>query len=363
MIIVIEPALSKVTIGFYSDSACLLDTKTIVPNGMDSVFETALASAIESGARESNTSAISVRVIWGSDELGVTEVLDERVLGLLESSVSMSPSYRLVLLRLLGILGKLFNRIPIFLFFETGFFRGVGKSHSGLAIPEEICEIPQFSAKGTAGIAHGYNSRVCEAGMLLSVFLGNHSSVCAIMNGQPLFSSTGATFLEGIMGERSCGDLDPGILFFLMRELGVSVYKVDDILKNKSGFVGVTGKDRSIPELFSLYGTDERVTLAFDIFSNHILKYVADGLSLLRGIDEIVFAGPYMKPLVPFVSGLLSRLAFLGIRLLPQPWLPSGGFRLVSDSESGIKVHLNYYSVSEMIANETTSLIREKIAR
>jgi acetate kinase len=94
------------------------------------------------------------------------------------------------------------------------------------------------------------------------VVIDKQTTVCSARSGNPLSISLGFTPLEGVMSRTSCGDLDPGVVFYLMNNQGFSIYKIDDILKNESGFLGLTGYDLELKELVKFYGKDRKVTLA-----------------------------------------------------------------------------------------------------
>ena len=159
-----------------------------------------------------------------------------------------------------------------------------------------------------------------QKGNIISVVLDKQTTVCPVKNNLPLAISLGFTPLEGVMSRTSCGDLDPGIVFYLMNAHKFSIYKIDDILKNESGFLGLTGYDLKLKELVKFYGKDPKVNSAFEIYEGQLLKYIGEGISVLGGLDNIVFSGEGVGPLIPVIYSLIKKISFLGINIKSLPW-------------------------------------------
>ena len=84
------------------------------------------------------------------------------------------------------------------------------------------------------------------------------------------------------MGEKSCGDIDPGIVLQLMDEHQISLQEIDNILKNKSGFFGLTGYDLPLPKLLTYFDVDKKVEFAFNVYINQIKKYIGEELLVFQ---------------------------------------------------------------------------------
>jgi acetate kinase len=179
-----------------------------------------------------------------------------------------------------------------------------------------------------------------------------------VENNLPRSISLGFTPLEGVMSRSSCGDMDPGIVFYLMNVHKFSIYKIDDLLKNESGFLGLTGYDLELKELVKFYGKDSKVNLAFDIYQAQLLKYIGEGISVLGGLDSIIFSGSEVAALTPVIHSLIKKISFLGINTKSLPWIDKKEIFSVTSGESGIKVYLNRMDLAEVIFHETAKFLQ-----
>jgi acetate kinase len=357
MIVVIDPYASTLKVDVYRDSGELFSSDSLHADIADQGFGRNLDGFIALQIAGERISAVAMRVRWGGNAFGSVAKVDPDFMSRYRELTPASLSYHSMTIRLIDILRDLFESTEFYIFFETGFFGSLPAEAREYAAPAEFNPGNAIETRGLSGIFHSFGASVCGNGKTLSFVMDRQTSVCAIDKGCPLNVNPGGSPLEGIMGETTCGDLDPGIVFYLMREMNASIYKIDEILKKESGFYGITGLKMSIPRLFKFVGTRERVTLAFDVYMNHLLKYAGEGLALLEGLDNIIFSGPYVSDLIPLVHYLLTRIGFLDIRLKPFPWKREGKTTVISKPDSKVAVYLNHLSLSEIIALETIGMI------
>ena len=151
-----------------------------------------------------------------------------------------------------------------------------------------------------------------EESSFISVHLGNGASVCAINNGESVDTSMGFTPLSGLMMGTRCGDLDPGIIEYLLKK-GWSQEKVFNSLNKASGFLGVSGLTsdaRGILE--AMEEGHEGAALAFQVFTYRVSKYIASYLAALDSFDGIIFTGGIGENSMPIRREILSNLKLLG---------------------------------------------------
>jgi acetate kinase len=164
------------------------------------------------------------------------------------------------------------------------------------ALPFEMYEKHKIRRYGFHGISHSYITKEAAKNLdkdvkdinLITLHLGNGASACAVEKGKSIDTSMGFTPLEGlIMGSRS-GDMDPAIILYMQRELGLSVGEVDVILNKKSGLLGICGDNdvRSIVE-----SKNPHALLALEMMIRRIRKYIGSYMVLLGDVDAIVFSG------------------------------------------------------------------------
>ena len=279
--------------------------------------------------------------------------MKENIIDKLESLSDIYPSYIPFAVKLLRRLFKENTKIPVSLFFDTSFFLSLPLEEVFYAIPLSSSEKSKLRKFGYHGIYHSYAA--CLFGKnkkVISLVLDKKTTVCGIKNNKPLTVSLGGTPLEGIMSLTSCGDLDPGAVFYIMKKAGYSIYKMDEVLKKQSGFFGVTGYDMSMKDLAGIYGKDEKVKLAFDIYRNQILKYIGGSLAVLSGIDTIVISGSELYSLEGLVYDILKQMNFLGIHLKESPWKKNTLLQKISLPGSKVKVFVNYKNIADIVYSE-----------
>lgn len=244
------------------------------------------------------------------------------------------------------------------MFFGTGYFRQLPEQARRYAISISPVVGTELTRYGYHGLYHKMNGEIpATPNKVISIVLGKKTTVSAIINKDPLTISMGFTPLEGIMGERNCGDIDPGIIMYLMNQGNLSIYHIDEILKNESGFKGLTGLDYAIPDLFSLLDTKPKVALAFDIYREQIRKYCGEAILQLGGFTDMVFSGEYAAKLVPFIYQFIKEFSFLDVQLKELPWeAPSTKISEITESSSRIRIYLNLFQLDEIILDELGAL-------
>ena len=147
---------------------------------------------------------------------------------------------------------------------------------------------------------------------ILSVHLGNGASVCAVSAGRSVDTSMGFTPLAGLMMGTRCGDLDSGIIEFLIKK-GWSQESVFETLNKKSGFLGVSGLTSDARGILEAMEEGHKgAKLAFDVFTYRVAKYIAAYLVPLDKLDAIVFTGGIGENALPIRSEIIKNLKLLG---------------------------------------------------
>ena len=148
---------------------------------------------------------------------------------------------------------------------------------------------------------------------LITLHLGNGASACAIEGGKSIDTSMGFTPLEGlVMGTRS-GDIDPAIVLYMQRELGLSVDEVDKALNKESGLLGICGEN-DVRDI--LNSKDEKAKLALDMMIRRIQKYIGSYMALLGRVDAIAFSGGIGENSAYIREKVLKSQMFNGIKFL-----------------------------------------------
>ena len=126
---------------------------------------------------------------------------------------------------------------------------------------------------------------------LIVAHLGNGASVTAIRNGQSIDTSMGLTPTGGVIMDTRTGDLDPGVLVYLIREKKLDVTALEDLVDHRSGLLGISGLDGDMRRLHQAASSNDDARLAIEMFCYSVRKQIAAMIAVLGGVDMIVFTG------------------------------------------------------------------------
>ena len=357
MVIIIEHSIREVTLWTHRAAGAPSVKKVATMNTGD-FLETDLMPFIRTmcGERETVT-AFAFCLVSGGDLFPKPVRITRRAIDSLARLAPLFPLYMNHTRALFSFCLTQVGPIPMFMFSETAFFKSLPDEERYYAIPYEYSEANRIKRWGYHGLLHEDSSALFpETSQVLSIVLDRQTTVCAIKNMTPRYISMGYTPLEGIMGKTTCGDLDPGAVFYLMKAHNLSMYRIDDIL---SGFFGMTGRRADINELYQLNGKDRKVTEAFNLYFNQILQHTGEGMALLGSLDGIVFSGRYVSDLQPLVFKVLKKLSFMGLYLRRLPWKKAGDRAVfVHGDTSRIKACLNFRTKQRIMGEATVELLK-----
>ncbi|EKZ9223609.1 acetate/propionate family kinase [Vibrio vulnificus] len=264
--------------------------------------------------------AVGHRIVHGGEKFTLTVRINEEVTAEIEKLADLAPLHNPA-----GAIGiraamEAFPALPQFAVFDTAFHQTMPKRAFTGAIANELYTDFGIRRYGFHGTSHYFVSREAakmlnkpiEESSFISVHLGNGASVCAINNGESVDTSMGFTPLSGLMMGTRCGDLDPGIIEYLLKK-GWSQEKVFNSLNKASGFLGVSGLTsdaRGILE--AMEQGHEGATLAFQVFTYRVAKYIASYLAALDSFDGIIFTGGIGENSLPIRREILKNLKLLG---------------------------------------------------
>ncbi|EGQ9821104.1 acetate/propionate family kinase [Vibrio parahaemolyticus] len=264
--------------------------------------------------------AVGHRIVHGGEKFTKTVRITEEVTQEIEKLADLAPLHNPA-----GAIGiraavEAFPSLPQFAVFDTAFHQTMPQRAFTGAIAKELYTDFGIRRYGFHGTSHYFVSREAakminkpiEESSFISVHLGNGASVCAINNGESVDTSMGFTPLSGLMMGTRCGDLDPGIIEYLLKK-GWSQEKVFNSLNKASGFLGVSGLTsdaRGILE--AMEEGHEGADLAFQVFTYRVSKYIASYLAALDSFDGIIFTGGIGENSMPIRREILKNLKLLG---------------------------------------------------
>jgi acetate kinase len=305
--------------------------------------------------------AIGHRVVHGGPQYDRPTLMNEKVLADLERYVPLAPLHQPNNLAPIRILLERFPRMPQVACFDTAFHRG----HSGIADRYAIPD--RFYAEGVRrygfhGLSYEYVAdRLRELipdranGRFVVAHLGSGASMCAIANGRSVESTMGFTALDGLpMGTRP-GQIDPGVVLYLMTEKAMSAAAVQDFLYKECGLKGLSGISNDVREL--LESAEPGAALALNHFVYRIGLYAGYLAASLSGIDGFVFTAGIGERSVEMRSRITEKLGWLGAELDAEANAKSE----LCVSRVGSKLALYVVPTNEelMIARHTLAVISQ----
>ena len=266
--------------------------------------------------------AIGHRVVLGGEEFDKSVYINEHVIQKLEEYVSLAPLHNPANLKGIYAMQALLPEVPQVATFDTAFHQTMPDYAYMYAIPYSLYKKYGLRRYGFHGTSHRYVSkRACamlnkdiNTQKIITCHLGNGASVAAIKNGKSVDTSMGLTPVEGlIMGTRS-GDVDPGILTFLMQKESIDIATLNTIINKHSGMFGITGVSSDMREIVeAAKQNNERAILGLNMYHYRIRKYIGAYAAAMGGVDTIVFTGGVGENSAESRAEICKELEFLGI--------------------------------------------------
>ncbi len=273
------------------------------------------------GLDSAELAAIGHRVVHGGQSFTEPTVIDDTVLAEIERLIPVAPLHNPANLTGIRTARALRPDLPQVAVFDTAFHTTMPESAARYAIDVETADAHRIRRYGFHGTSHAYVSRATAELLgkgpsevnVIVLHLGNGASASAVEGGRCVDTSMGLTPLEGlVMGTRS-GDMDPAVIFHLMRVGGMSTDEIDTLLNKKSGLIGLCG-DNDMREIRRRIDEgDERAKLAFDIYIHRLKKYIGAYYAVLGRVDAVAFTAGVGENAAPVREAALAGLAGLGL--------------------------------------------------
>lgn len=285
--------------------------------------------AIARRIRESSLPALDAighRIVHGGTSLRQPCRIDDAVLRQLENATAFAPLHLPSALTLIRMSRARFPRVPQVACFDTGFHADLPDLARVLPIARELRrdELQRYGFHGLSceSITQQFGTNLPQR--LIIAHLGNGASITAVRNGRSIDTSMGLTPTGGIvMGTRS-GDLDPGVMLYLMRVAKVDAVALEAQLNHRSGLLGVSGVSGDLRQLHEAAVTNVDAQLAIRMFCQSACKQIAAMISVLDGVDLLVFTGGIGENDGAVRAEICRGLSWIGIRLDPALNQPAG---------------------------------------
>lgn len=192
-------------------------------------------------------------------------------------------------------------------------------------------------------------------GRIILAHLGHGASMAAVLHGRSIETSMGFSPAGGLVMSTRSGDLDPGVLLFLLEQQGMSSAGLKEMVNRRSGLMGISGKSDDMRDLLEASSHDEGASLAVELFCYQAKKYIGSLSAVLGGLDKLVFTGGIGEHAPEVRRRICEGLEFLGIRL--DEAANQGNCPVISRKDGAVSVRVMKTNEELMIVRETRRLL------
>ena len=282
---------------------------------------TFLADFLRQQLGEHRLAAVGHRVVHGGIDYAAPVRLTSEIVGELEKLIPLAPLHQPHNLKPIRLLLANRPELPQIACFDTAFHHAQPALAQAFALPAEITG-RGVRRYGFHGLSYEYIASVLPqvdarsaAGRAVALHLGNGASMCAIARGQSVASTMGFTALDGLpMGTR-CGNLDPGVVLYLIDELKMDARAIEQLLYQQSGLLGVSGISSDMRSL--LDSREPKAKFAVDLFVYRIGRELGSLAAALGGVDALIFTGGIGEHAATIREQVCHAAAWLGVELDP----------------------------------------------
>lgn len=312
--------------------------------------------------------AVGHRVVHGADVFLTPTLITEQTLATLDDLTRLAPLHNPPALMVMRVCRERLENVPMVAVFDTAFFHELSDYVHTYALPSEWLEQPQTIRRyGFHGLAHRYMSERyfslnnTTTGRLITLQLGHGCSITAIRDGHPLETSMGFTPLEGLIMATRPGDLDVGIVLYLLESSATTATELNDSLNHRAGLLGLSGISADMQELLALESDGHSgASLAIEAFCHRIRKYLGAYLAVLGGADAIIFGGGIGEHAPEIRSRICSGMKWFGLELDVQANQTTVGIEaLISTTHSETSAYVIPVDEESLIAQETLNFLRQ----
>jgi acetate kinase len=327
--------------------------------------ETAMAELVRHLRRrglEQTIGGLGHRVVHGGSRYPAPKLVTPRLLDGLRELERLAPDHLPDEIAALEYFGGRFPGTGQVACFDTAFHRHMPPAARALPLPRDL--------ERDGVVRYGFHGLSCEyvmgrlgsepagaARRVIIAHLGNGASMTAVKDGRGIDTSMGFTPTGGLMMSTRSGDLDPGVIFFLLREKGLDRDELAALINDGSGLLGASGISGDMQDLLELEEKEPSAAAAVALFC-HLARRQLGGLTfVLEGLDTLVFTGGIGQKSPAVRARICAGLEFIGLRLNARMNRQNAG--LVSAADSAIEVRVIETDEELMIARHTAQLLRQ----
>ncbi|MGD9896988.1 MAG: acetate/propionate family kinase [Candidatus Methylacidiphilaceae bacterium] len=320
-------------------------------------------SWLESVSPSSGLGAVGHRLVHGGPAFGAPRLLTSPVLHALQDLSGLAPDHLPHELEAVRSIRKLKPDLPQVACFDTAFHRTIPFSARTYALPLALRK-EGLIRYGFHGISCEYVLSVLEKvlppdrlrGRIVVAHLGGGASMTALLGAKSIDTTMGFTPTSGLVMGTRCGDIDPGIVLYLLRERGLRLTTVARLLSEESGLLALSESSGDMRDLLAAEARDEKAAAAVEIFCYQARKFLGSLSAALGGLDLLVFTGGIGENSSEIRERICGPLAFLGLQIDPERNRKNEP--IISSGESAVELRVVPTDEELMIARRTQELVR-----
>ena len=314
--------------------------------------------------------AVGHRVVHGGEKFNSSVLITDEVIQKIVECIDIAPLHNPPNLAGINAINELLPNVPQVAVFDTAYHQTMPDYAYMYGIPYSLYKKYGVRRYGFHGTSHRYVSRrACEfLGLdynntkMITAHIGNGASVTAIENGKSVDTSMGFTPIEGLMMGTRSGDVDLGVVTFLMEKEMIGAASVSTLFNKHSGVLGVSGLSSDMRDIENaIEEGNEKAKLALDMYEYRIKKYIGSYIAALNGSDVLVFTGGVGENQTGTRQKVAESLGFMGVKIDNELNAKSRGKEiLLSTPESTVKVVVIPTDEEFMIASDTLEIVTKK---
>jgi acetate kinase len=301
--------------------------------------------------------AVGHRLVHGGADHAAPERVDAPLLAALRELIPFAPLHLPSAIQAIEAVAGRLPDLPQVACFDTAFHRNMPEVARRLPLKREFWD-EGLRRYGFHGLSYEFIVGAlgpAAQGRVVIAHLGNGASLAAVREGKGIDTTMGFTPTGGFMMGTRSGDLDPGVLLYLMNEKGYDAERLERLVDHESGLLGVSGHSPDMKTLRERRAKDPHAAQAVEMFCYQLAKHIAAMTAALGGLDTLVFTGGIGEHAASVRWEVCLRLAHLGIRL--DPARNEAGDDPLSTSDSPCTVRVIPTEEDLMIARHTQALI------
>lgn len=334
------------------------------PSGSDTSIHhllEGLTNWLEEHVGRGRLTAIGHRVATGGLQHSAPAIVSRGLIEMLRDLVPLAPLHQPRNLEPIEAFRKLHPSVPQVVCFDTAFHRTLPRTSQLYGLPRQLSDAGAQRI-GYHGLSYEYIASQLPAldakaaeGRTVVAHLGSGASMCALHMGKSIETTMGFSPLSGLVMSTRPGDLDPGLLIWLIREKGMSVDAIEQMLYRESGLKGISEISGDLRDL--LASTDAQAREAIDVFVHRILFNLGGHCAALGGLDALVFTGGIGENAAEIREAVCKRASWLGIELDSAVPPEKAGPHRISTATSQVAVWVIPTNEELMIARHTARLL------